>query len=256
MIRCASVILLAAVCVLALSTPAAAWEDTPADAAAAIRNGATERSCSSECPAGTVAREYSGAPEFKDCTEAYQYYIHHTYEFMLTTFLQYAPAYGADYLALCRARDPGIFSDGAPVAADIATQADAELAAVRPVMRALIAGPLSKVVPAHCAHNKPAQDEVAAQFDKWFTQSSTYHREKLMTYSESNRPVCGQFIDARVARVYETAFTGMPVLGVTAAQFYLQDKDSAELRKVITDYKAAADSVLKTAPAPESGPAH
>lgn len=245
MARFASTILCAALCALTIAAPARAWEDMPAAAAEAIKRGATPWTCGTECPAGTIEQEYTGLPAFKDCTEAYQYQIHYLYEPLLGILMHYAPAYGHDYLAACRARLPERFAGREILAMSIADHAERELAAVRPAMRRLIAGPLSQLVPAHCRANKPAQDEVAAQFDDWYAKAAAYHKEQLMGITQEPHIECGHFNDATVARVYDVPFSEMPVLGLTAVQIVLQNRESLEARKIVLDYKDAVEAVQR-----------
>ncbi len=253
MTRFPRLLLLVPLCLLAMAAPrpAAAWEDIPAEAAEALKNGGQRWTCGKDCPPGMVAKTYDGgAPAFENCTEAYQYYVSNRYELILTLLLQYGTAYDSAFLKTCREKMPEVLKGKDAIAQSIMQNAEAELAAIRPAMRTLIGGVLSTYVPAHCRSNKPAQDEVAVLLDDWIGKSSVYYKTRMDEYHEGRAMTqCVQFTDTTVARVYDVEFTGMPLLGITAALGYARAPESEEMKKAILDYKSAVDAALKKSPA-------
>jgi hypothetical protein len=241
-------LLLSALCALILGAPvpARAWSEMPAEAQDIIDKGGRPADCTADCPAGMFKKTVpGGVPAFDNCTDAYQYYISNGYELILTLFLQYAQAYSSDYLAACRAQTTRISDDAFPAAQRLAAQAQAEAEALPAVMRALITGRIAALVPAHCRTNKPAQDEAAAAFDEWLATTTTYNRGEIAGYIKGGNIECGQFIDTRAARIYDTDFAGTPVLGLTATLAYTRHPTEEELKKAVLDYKSAHDSLKK-----------
>ena len=241
-------LLLVPLCALALTAPhaARAWSEMPAEAQKIIDDGGTPATCTADCPPGMFKKTVQGGPPaFENCTDAYQYYIANGYELILTLFLQYAQAYAPDYLAACRAHTTKITDEALPAAERLAAQAQAETAALPAVMRALVAGRVAALVPAYCRTNKPAQDEAAAAFDDWVARTAAYYRDEIAGYMAGDNIECGQFVDTRAARIYETDFTGTPVLGLAATLAYTRHPQAEELKKAILDYKSAQDSLKK-----------
>lgn len=243
-------LLLLALCALTLAAPvpARAWSEMPAEAQKIIDEGGSAANCSAGCPAGTRMETVPGGPPaFKDCTDAYQFYIANGYELILTLLLQYAQAYTPEYLNACRASESRVPETALAGALRIAAQAQAETEAVPATMRTLITGRIAALVPAHCRTNKPAQDDAAAAFDEWLAATAAYHRADIAEYIKGDSIECGQFIDDRAARVYESDFTGMPLLGLTATLVFTRHPKEEELKKAVLDYKSAYESVTKSA---------
>ena len=243
-------LLLTALCALALVLPATAraWSEMPAEAQKIIDEGGTAANCTSGCPDGMRMKTVQGGPPaFENCTDAYQFYISNGYELVLTLLLQYAQAYTPAYLAACKANTSRIPESGFATADNIAAQAQDEITAIPAIMRRLILDRMALLVPAYCRANKPAQDEAAAAFDEWLTATDKYHKEQIADYIDNNAIECGQFVDARAARIYDTDFTGMPLLGLTATISYSRHPQEVELMKAILDYKSAYESLKNEA---------
>ena len=248
MMKNARSVLLTALCALTLGAPTAtrAWSEMPAEAQKIIDEGGTAANCTSGCPDGMRMKTVPGGPPaFENCTDAYQFYISNGYELVLTLLLQYAQAYTPAYLAACKANTSRIPESSVATADKLAAQAQEEITAIPAVMRRLLLDRMALLVPAHCRANKPAQDEAAAAFDEWLAATDKYHKEQIADYIDSTTIECGQFVDIRAARIYDTDFTGTPLLGLTATIAYTRHPKEEELKKAILDYKSAYDTVKK-----------
>jgi len=245
MIKTARSLLLLSLCALALAAPTAAraWSEMPAEAQKIIDEGGTAANCTSGCPDGMRMKTVPGGPPaFENCTDAYQFYISNGYELALTLLLQYAQAYTPSYLAACKANTSRIPESGVATADKLAAQAQDEITAIPAIMRRLILDRMALLVPAHCRANKPAQDEAAAAFDEWLAATDKYHKEQIADYIDSTNIECGQFVDTRAARVYDTDFTNTPLLGLTATITYSRYPQEVELMKAVLDYKSAYEA--------------
>ena len=237
-------LLLSALCAALLApAPVSAWSEFPAEGQAIVDNGGMAATCTADCPPGMVKKTVNGGPPaFENCTDAYQYYIANGYELIMTLMLQYAQVYTTDYLAACTAQGERVPKSSLPAAQKIAAAAQGEMDAVPAIMRALIAGRIAALVPAHCRTNKPAQDEAAAAFDEWVVATAAHYKKDIAEYMTGATIECGQFVETRAANIYETDFTGTPLLGLTATLAYTRHPKEEELKKAVLDYKSAYDA--------------
>lgn len=198
------------------------------------------------CPPGTVMVEVSGIPEFKNCTAAYDYYTSRRYEYLLTVLLQNESLYSPAYQAVCERRQPATLGAAPNIVIANRVRLDAESAAIPAVMAELIRTDVATQVPDHCRNDKQAQEESAANTEKWIGIARETYAAQTLDYAENSLAAtleCKHFISNKAANIYEMDLKDDIILAVAAAQSYMLQPKSVDMKDTFLRYKQARDTI-------------
>lgn len=214
-----------------------------------------------QCPAGTETFiSVKPPPEFRDCTDAYQYYTALEYEFILYTMLNFRTTYTPEYAAFCQKQEPDEQNRYAAVVARNSARVQAEFEDIARVMTVVIRNDIPQFLAPHCKTNRPAQDETIAAMHEWVKAASAGYDAKLaeMLARDGKRglwykkPDCHHLVSGPSPDRYGMAFDNDILLGIAATYNEIYKKEYWDRKRAIRAYKYFRERLLR--PAPEKTP--